>query len=466
MNVRSTGNVSTTSGNITVTGTGGNGADNAGFNLASTGTGTLQTTGGGNIFINSDTIRIIPSVNANINAGANAVSLRQNTNGTAINLGSGIDSTPGTVELSVNELNRVTAGTINIGTAASGAITFSNNILRASATNFNLVSGANIDIAVGLLGSNGGNVSLVPGTNVFPSKSGLDVNAAVGGTLTLTSLKDVKIVINNTTVDSGYTQLQVQGLVNLNNAKIGLSGTHIPALGQQFIIVNNDGADPINGIFNSLSEGTVIPHFLGSGLGAQITYVGGDGNDAVLTVVNQPTAANGSVSGQILDSNGSPVEGAAVRLSGTQNRLTVTDAFGNYHFGEVETNGFYTVTPARANFVFGPEQRSFSQLGNNTDAVFTAWATGEARNPLDTTEYFVRQQYLDFLGREPDEAGLNFWVNNIQSCGNDDTNCRAIKRTDTSAAFFLSIEFRETGYLVYRTYQSAWRLPARRFHCA
>lgn len=168
-----------------------------------------------------------------------------------------------------------------------------------------------------------------------------------------------------------------------------------------------------------------------------------------------PTAANGNVSGRIVDSDGNPVEGAAIRMSGTQNRLTVTDATGNYHFENVETNGFYTVIPARANFTFSPSQRSFSALGQHTDAAFSASLTSGGLNPLDTTEYFVRQQYVDFLGREPDEAGLNFWVNNIESCGTDQ-NCRAAKRLDTSAAFFLSIEFQQTGYLVYRIYQAAY----------
>jgi hypothetical protein len=168
-----------------------------------------------------------------------------------------------------------------------------------------------------------------------------------------------------------------------------------------------------------------------------------------------PTASNGSVSGQILDSNGNPVEGAAVRMTGTQNRLTVTDAAGNYHFDDVETNGFYTVVPSRSNFTFSPTQRSFSQQGQNTNAAFNATLANAGLNPLDTTVYFVRQQYVDFLGREPDEAGLNFWVNNIESCGAN-AQCREAKRIDTSAAFFLSIEFQETGYLVYRMYQSAY----------
>jgi hypothetical protein len=111
--------------------------------------------------------------------------------------------------------------------------------------------------------------------------------------------------------------------------------------------------------------------------------------------------------------------------------------------------------PSRANFTFSPPQRSFSELTLHTDAVFTANSSGGSLNPLDTTEYFVRQHYLDFLGREPDEAGLSFWVNNIESCGSDN-RCREVKRIDTSAAFFLSIEFQQTGFMVYRTYKSAF----------
>jgi hypothetical protein len=192
---------------------------------------------------------------------------------------------------------------------------------------------------------------------------------------------------------------------------------------------------------------------------------------------NTPTAADGEVAGRVVDDQGNPVEGAGVRMTGTQNRLTVTDAQGTYHFDNVATNGFYTVTPSRANFIFSPAQRSFSQLGLHTEAAFTADSTGDRLNPLDRSEYFVRQQYVDFLNREPDEAGLNFWVNNIEACGADgyarfqrasqqagtpayqegaDATCRDAKRTDTSAAFFFSVEFQQTGYLVYRMYRSAY----------
>jgi hypothetical protein len=113
------------------------------------------------------------------------------------------------------------------------------------------------------------------------------------------------------------------------------------------------------------------------------------------------------------------------------------------------------VTPSRANYSFNPFSRSFSLLELETEATFTATLIGNSQNPLDTTEYFVRQQYIDFLGREPDEPGFNFWVDNIDVCGQD-AGCREVKRINTSGAFFLSIEFQETGYLVYRFYHSAY----------
>ena len=76
-------------------------------------------------------------------------------------------------------------------------------------------------------------------------------------------------------------------------------------------------------------------------------------------------------------------------------------------------------------------------------------------NPADDTQYFVRQHYLDFLNRQPDAAGLDFWIDNITSCGFD-TRCFELKRIDTSAAFFLSIEFQRTGLLSYLTNRAAF----------
>jgi choice-of-anchor B domain-containing protein len=68
---------------------------------------------------------------------------------------------------------------------------------------------------------------------------------------------------------------------------------------------------------------------------------------------------------------------------------------------------------------------------------------------IDYEPFFVRQQYRDFLNREPDEPGQAFWTHEIEQCVGD-AQCREVKRVNVSAAFFLSIEHQETGFLVYR----------------
>ena len=168
-----------------------------------------------------------------------------------------------------------------------------------------------------------------------------------------------------------------------------------------------------------------------------------------------PTASDGVITGRITDSNGVPIEGAVVRLTGDANRKFITDANGVYRFDQVETGGFYNVTPSRVNYTFSPAVISFSQIGETTEAAFSVTATGGFVNPLDTPEYFVRQNYLDFLSREPDESGFNFWSDQILACG-DDSDCVDRKRTNVSAAYFLSIEFQETGGLVDGLYRAAY----------
>jgi hypothetical protein len=74
-------------------------------------------------------------------------------------------------------------------------------------------------------------------------------------------------------------------------------------------------------------------------------------------------------------------------------------------------------------------------------------------NPIDNTNFFVRQQYLDFLGREPDPPGLAGWTSTINNCAPGDTSC---DRIHVSQLFFQSAEFQDRGYFVYRFYPVAF----------
>jgi len=183
----------------------------------------------------------------------------------------------------------------------------------------------------------------------------------------------------------------------------------------------------------------------------------GYGRVDVLAAYNlAPTAGAVSISGQVTTPGGQPLAGVTVQLSGGASRKTITDSSGNYRFENVDANQFYTVTPKRLNYHFSPADRAFSLVGNTTDAAFTATLDAvSSGNVIDTADYFVRQHYLDFLGREPDESGFNFWSDQILSCGSDAT-CRERRTINVSAAYFLSIEFQQTGGLVDGLYRASF----------
>lgn len=94
-----------------------------------------------------------------------------------------------------------------------------------------------------------------------------------------------------------------------------------------------------------------------------------------------------------------------------------------------------------------------SAMGNPTPTPTPTPVSNQ--NQIDRPDYFVHQHYLDFLSREPDQSGFNFWTNEITSCGSDQT-CIELKRINVSAAFYLSIEFQETGFFVERMYKAAY----------
>ncbi|MEP6718567.1 MAG: SBBP repeat-containing protein [bacterium] len=116
-------------------------------------------------------------------------------------------------------------------------------------------------------------------------------------------------------------------------------------------------------------------------------------------------------------------------------------------YAEGNESFFVTLTSAGSNITVGSPAKTTVTIKDN-DAT-------NGSNPIDTSDFFVRQHYLDFLNREPDSLGFAYWTNDINSCGTNQ-QCIDNKRINVSAAFFLSIEFQETGYLVYRTYKAAY----------
>jgi len=76
-------------------------------------------------------------------------------------------------------------------------------------------------------------------------------------------------------------------------------------------------------------------------------------------------------------------------------------------------------------------------------------------NPIDDPLNFVGEHYHDFLNRQSDTDGQAFWTREITACGSDQ-QCIEAKRVMVSAAFYISIEFQQTGYLVERIYKASY----------
>jgi len=101
-----------------------------------------------------------------------------------------------------------------------------------------------------------------------------------------------------------------------------------------------------------------------------------------------------------------------------------------------------------------PEGGTIGVPGTATLQISDNLTEGPA-NPIDDSRAFVSHHYHDFLYRQSDPAGEDFWTQQIEACGAD-ALCRQRKRVDVSAAFFLSLEFQETGFLVIRAHKAAF----------
>ena len=216
------------------------------------------------------------------------------------------------------------------------------------------------------------------------------------------------------------------------------------------------------------TESTRVPALTGAGT------PGSGGNVPALTAVEPPLVGNPSFTVAVSNALGGaqavlvvdsrdpgtgpnvPSTGSfarvGVQLSGSgagrgfgSVSLTIPDSaalvgqtfYGRWFVSDPGAAGGVSVTPAFKMTVFGE-----------------AAAVGGS-NQIDAVPFFVAQQYRDFLSREPDAAGQSFWEGNLNECGAD-AACIEVKRVNVSAAFFLSIEFQQTGFYLLRAQRAAF----------
>jgi sugar lactone lactonase YvrE len=264
-----------------------------------------------------------------------------------------------------------------------------------------------------------------------------DDYVATSGTLTFppgTTSGQINITVNgDTTVEPDETFLvKLSNPVNAQSFLLGSQAT--------VTIANDDSTIQFSSPAYSISES-------GSSLSIGVTRIG---DTSVTSSVNYAT------------SDDAGVQDCATANLKASSRCDYITASGVLTFAPGQTSKTITLLVIDDNYVEGDEtlavalsNPSVSHLDSPSAATITITDNDSAPgpNPVDTAGFFVREQYLDFLNREADVSGLDFWTGQMTNCGASDLT---VCRVNVSGAFFLSIEFQQTGYLVERMYKVAY----------
>jgi hypothetical protein len=191
-------------------------------------------------------------------------------------------------------------------------------------------------------------------------------------------------------------------------------------------------------------------------------YVVGEGDQRVNLTVTRTGNVSGQASVDFVTNDAAGLTNCNVFNGIASPRCDYEFTMGTLHFAAGETSKAFSVAIIDDSYAEGTETFTVS-LNNPSGATLGSQSTGTVMivdndlitgpNPIDNTDFFVRQQYLDFLGREPDPPGFAGWTSTINNCSGDTTQC---DRIHVSQLFFQSEEFQTRGYFVYRFYDVAF----------
>lgn len=147
-----------------------------------------------------------------------------------------------------------------------------------------------------------------------------------------------------------------------------------------------------------------------------------------------------TVSGRVVAQEG-PIAGVVMSFHQAlgDTRIITTDSKGEFAFGKAEHGFFYSLSLELSGYSFVPQLQIVFVDHDITNMIILGVRTSPQLSTLDTPEFFVRQQYLDFLLREPDESGLNFWSAPLKACTT--LACKVQRRREVLCAFLQSGEY-------------------------
>ncbi len=170
---------------------------------------------------------------------------------------------------------------VNMGNLILGAANLLPDNSRVHLIEGGVFDAGNFDETIGTLSGNGhvvaGSATLTVSDNLAPGESSGILST---GNIKISDGASVTIELNGAIEGAGYDQVDVTGTIDLNNSILTVSLGYAPSNLQTFTIIKNDGIDSVVGRFSGLPEGAAIENGDAEFI---ISYVGGDGNDVVLS---------------------------------------------------------------------------------------------------------------------------------------------------------------------------------------
>lgn len=248
----------------------------------------------------------------------------------------------------------ITGGALQVGgSLPPGAIQMTNGFITGT---------GNVD---GITSLNQGIAAISPGTS-----------SATG---TLTSNDDVTLFSNDQVwfdiTSTGSDKLVVNGAVRMpieaNGFFLALQSTYVPLVNTTFVLIENDGTDPV--VFDAVTPSNyLIPTFLLNGQRFQISFVGGVGrNDVVLRKVgpSDSTVTLTTLASSVI--HGNSVTFTATVTGAMVIGFPVSFWDGNEYLGSSNIVGnlaLFTTTTLKPSSVLYPRQITAMFEGNNTYA--------------------------------------------------------------------------------------------------
>jgi hypothetical protein len=446
------------------------------FTANGTAGGPYNVTAGGRGIASSATFSLTnnkAATTTGITSSVNPSDFGQNVIFTAT-VTSAIGTPTGTVQFTTNGNNLDSPQVLNAGgvaTLATSALSVGPQVIGA------LYSGANFESSTATLSGSQvvkGQPSLtINDVSIMEGDSGTTIAVF---TVTLSATSNLTVTVNYATANgtanarTDYTATNSTLTFNpgetTKTISVSVNGDQSFEPDETFFlnlsgainatITDNQG---LGTILNDDAQGGIISFSSGN-------YTVAENQRAVTITVNRTgdTSAAATVDYATSDDSDPAKFVPCATINGiASSRCDFTGTSGTLKFSAGETTKTFQVLISEDSYVENSETFPVTLSNLTGGAVFATPSTATvtiiddvpepATNPIDDADNFAREQYHDFLNREGDQQGQDYWTARITVCGSD-AACIQQQRIGVSGQFFIEQEFQQTGFYVYRIYKA------------